>query len=316
MTGLREIAQGAKTILIAGHLRPDGDCVGAAAAAYLYLKKIYPEAQISAYVEKVPEVYRFLDLEHSIFVEKLPEGPVDLFLSLDSSTKDRLGEAERLFDTAGRTACIDHHVSNLGYARENFVEAGSSSACEVLYGLMEEELIDTRIAEAIYIGIIMDTGVFRYSNTSKKTMEIAGSLMEKGVPFWKYIDECFYQRTYTQTQLLGRTLLTSMRLMEGRVIVATVTRRMLEFYGAQTEDIEGIIDQLRVTKGVEVALLLQEIDDQQYKVSMRSNTFVDVSKIAVYFGGGGHVKAAGCTMRGSLHDVVNNITEHIEFQME
>jgi len=313
MTGLREIAQGAK---IAGHLRPDGDCVGAAAAAYLYLKKIYPEAQISAYVEKVPEVYRFLDPEHSIFVEKLPEGPVDLFLSLDSSTKDRLGEAERLFDTAGRTACIDHHVSNLGYARENFVEAGSSSACEVLYGLMEEELIDTRIAEAIYIGIIMDTGVFRYSNTSKKTMEIAGSLMEKGVPFWKYIDECFYQRTYTQTQLLGRTLLTSMRLMEGRVIVATVTRRMLEFYGAQTEDIEGIIDQLRVTKGVEVALLLQEIDDQQYKVSMRSNTFVDVSKIAVYFGGGGHVKAAGCTMRGSLHDVVNNITEHIEFQME
>lgn len=316
MTGLREIAQGAETILIAGHLRPDGDCVGAAVAAYLYLKKIYPEAHIDAYVEKVPEVYRFLDPEHTIFVSQLPDQPVDLFLSLDSSTKDRLGEAEYLFDTAARTACIDHHVSNLGYAMENFVEAGSSSTCEVLYGLMEEELIDLPIAEAIYIGIIMDTGVFRYSSTSKKTMEIAGSLMEKGVPFWKYIDECFYQRTYTQTQLLGRTLLTSMRLMEGRVIVATVTRRMLEFYGAQTEDIEGIIDQLRVTKGVEVALLLQEIDDQLYKVSMRSNTFVDVSRIAVYFGGGGHVKAAGCTMRGSLHDVVNNITEHIEFQME
>ena len=225
MTGLRKIAQGAKTILIAGHLRPDGDCVGAAAAAYLYLKKIYPEAQISAYVEKVPEVYRFLDPEHSIFVEKLPGEPVDLFLSLDSSTKDRLGEAERFFDTAARTACIDHHVSNLGYAMENYVEAGSSSTCEVLYGLMEEEFIDLPVAEAIYIGIIMDTGVFRYSNTSKKTMEIAGSLMEKGVPFWKYIDECFYQRTYTQTQLLGRTLLTSMRQMEGRVIVATVTRR-------------------------------------------------------------------------------------------
>ena len=90
---------------------------------------------------------------------------------------------------------------------------------------------------------------------------------------------------------------------------------MLEFYGAQTEDIEGIIDQLRVTKGVEVALLLHEIGDQEYKVSMRSNTTIDVSRIAVYFGGGGHVKAAGCTMRGSLHDVVNNIPEHSEFQM-
>lgn len=315
MTGLREIAQGAKTILIAGHLRPDGDCVGAAVAAYLYLKKIYPDARIGAYVEKVPEVYRFLDPEGSIFVKGLPEKPVDLFISLDSSTKDRLGEAESLFDTAGRTVCIDHHVSNLGYARDNFIESDSSSTCETLYGLMEESLIDEKIAEAVYIGIIMDTGVFRYSGTSKRTMEIAGNLMEKGVPFWKYIDECFYQRTYTQTQLLGRTLLTSMRLMEGRVIVATVTRRMLEFYGAQTEDIEGIIDQLRVTKGVEVALLLQEINDQEYKVSMRSNMTVDVSRIAVYFGGGGHKKAAGCTMRGSLHDVVNNITEHIEFQM-
>jgi phosphoesterase RecJ-like protein len=240
---------------------------------------------------------------------------VDLFLALDSSTTDRLGEAQDLFSQAGTTVCIDHHVSNLGYAEQNFVLPDASSTCEVLFGLLEEELIDEKIAEALYIGLIMDTGVFRYSCTSRKTMEIAGFLMEKGVPFWKYIDECFYQRTYTQTQLLGRTLLTSMRLMEGKVIVATVTRRSLDFYGAQTEDVEGIIDQLRLTKGVEVALLLQETDDQEYKVSMRSNSAVDVSKIAVYFGGGGHVKAAGCTMRGSVHDVVNNITEHIEFQM-
>lgn len=315
MTGLRELAQGAKTIFIAGHLRPDGDCVGAAVASYRYLKKLYPDAAIHAYVEKVPEVFDFLDPDHTIFVQELPEEPVDLFLVLDSSSKDRLGEAQAVFDTAKQTACVDHHVSNLGYAKDNFVKPGCSSACEVLYGLMEEELIDEKIAEALYIGIIMDTGVFRYSSTTQKTMEIAGSLMEKGIPFWKYIDECFYQRTYTQTQLLGRTLLTSMRLMDGKVIVATVTRRMLEFYGAQTEDIEGIIDQLRVTNGVEVALLLHEIGDQEYKVSMRSNTTIDVSRIAVYFGGGGHVKAAGCTMRGSLHDVVNNITEHIEFQM-
>ena len=186
---------------------------------------------------------------------------------------------------------------------------------DAILSLENDKKLEFEIARALYIGIIFDTGVFRYSNTSKKTMEIAGKLIETGIPFWKYIDECFLQRTYTQTQLLGRTLLTSMRLMDGKVIVATVIRRMLEFYGAQTEDIEGIIDQLRVTKGVEVALLLHEIGDQEYKVSMRSNTTIDVSRIAVYFGGGGHVKAAGCTMRGSLHDVVNNITEHIEFQM-
>lgn len=315
MTGLREIAQDAGSILIAGHIRPDGDCVGACVAAHLYLKRLYPEASIYSYVEKLPEIYRFLDPEDTIFVRELPGQPVDLFISLDSSTTDRLGAAEPLFSKAQNTVCIDHHVSNLGYAEKNFIVSGASSTCEVLYGFLEEELIDERIAEALYIGIIMDTGVFRYSCTSKRTMQIAGELMEKGIPFWKYIDECFYQRTYTQTQLLGRTLLTSMRLMEGKVIVATVTKRSLEFYGAETEDVEGIIDQLRLTKGVEVALLLQEIGDQEYKVSMRSNTEIDVSRIAVYFGGGGHVKAAGCTMRGSIHDVVNNITEHIEFQM-
>jgi phosphoesterase RecJ-like protein len=315
MTGLKEIAKDAKSILITGHLRPDGDCVGACVATYRYLKKLYPDTRIYTYVEKVPEVYRFLDPENNIFVRELPREAVDLFISLDSSTTDRLGEAEVLFSKAAKTVCIDHHVSNLGYAEENRIVPDASSTCEVLFGLLEEEQIDEKIAEALYIGIIMDTGVFRYSCTSRKTMEIAGILMEKGVPFWKYIDECFYQRTYTQTQLLGRTLLTSMRLMEGRVIVATVTRRSLDFYGAQTEDVEGIIDQLRITKGVEVALLLQETADQEYKVSMRSNNDIDVSKIAVYFGGGGHVKAAGCTMRGSVHDVVNNITEHIEFQM-
>lgn len=140
--------------------------------------------------------------------------------------------------------------------------------------------------------------------------------MEKGIPFWNYIDKCFYERTYTQAQLLGRTLLASMRVFDGKCIVATITRRMMEFYGAKTEDIEGIVDQLRITKGIEVAILLHETDEQCYKVSMRSNDYVDVGKVASYFNGGGHVKAAGCTMLGSIHDVINNLTEQLAFQMK
>ena len=147
-------------------------------------------------------------------------------------------------------------------------------------------------------------------------MEIAGTLMEKGIPFWDYIDKCFYERTYTQAQLLGRTLLASMRVFDGKCIVATITRRMMEFYGAKTEDIEGIVDQLRITKGIEVAILLHETDEQCYKVSMRSNDYVDVGKVASYFNGGGHVKAAGCTMLGSIRDVINNLTEQRALQMK
>ncbi len=316
MNELNQLAASAKTILIAGHLRPDGDCCGACIASYHYLHALYPEKQISVYLEKLPEVFEFMDKEHVIISTKLPKEPVDLFLSLDCSTPDRLGAAEPFFHKAVHTACIDHHISNKGYGGQNFIHAGASSTCEVLYDMMDPARIDHAIAEALYIGIIFDSGVFRYSNTSRHTLEIAGALVEKGIPFWKYIDECFYQRSYIQTQLLGRTLLTSMRLMEGKCIVATITRRMMEFYGAKTEDIEGIIDQLRVTKGVEVAILLHEIGEQQYKVSMRSNQYIDVSRIAVYFGGGGHVKAAGCTMRGSIHDVINNITELIDLQMQ
>lgn len=316
MNELRIITEETDRIMIAGHLRPDGDCVGACIAAYHYLHNIYPEKTIDVYLTNLPEKFRFMDPEAKIISDFVSSEKYDLFLALDSSSPDRLGEAEKAFYQAGKTMCVDHHVSNKGYAGLNFIDPEASSTCEVLYGLMADADINLKIAEALYIGIIFDSGVFRYSNTSKRTMEIAGRLMEKGIPFWNYIDKCFYQRTYTQTQLLGRTLLTSMRLMDGKCIVANITRRMMDFYGAKTEDVDGIIDQLRVTKGVEVAILLHEIGEQEYKVSMRSNDYVDVSRIAVYFGGGGHKKAAGFTMRGSIHDVVNNITEHIEMQFQ
>ncbi len=316
MSVLENIVKKSRHIMIAGHIRPDGDCVGACTAAYLYLKKKFPEKKFTVYLETLPEVFAFLDEENTIFSHELSGvAEPDLFLALDCGSPDRLGAAEAYFRQAEKTVCIDHHISNHAYAAENYIEPKASSTCEVLYGLMAEAEIDKEIARALYIGIIFDSGLFHHSNTSRRTMEIAGKLMETGIPFWDYIDKCFHERTYTQTQLLGRTLLGSMRVMDGKVIVAAITRRMMEFYGAKTEDIEGIIDQLRITKGVEVAILLHETGEQTYKVSMRSNEYVDVRKIAAYFGGGGHIRAAGCNMQGSVHDVFNNLTEHIEMQM-
>lgn len=328
----------AETVMIAGHVRPDGDCVGACVALQRYIKRNYPDKKVSVYIEKVPEVFEFLDENKEIFSNEVDDKQYDVFIALDCSSSDRLGDAQKAFYNAKSTICIDHHISNRCYAGVNVVNADASSTCEVLYELItdgekfsnslnkenirdviasleHDKRLEFEMARALYIGIIFDTGVFRYSNTSKRTMEIAGELIETGIPFWKYIDECFLQRTYTQTQLLGRTLLASMRVMDGKCIVATITRRMMEFYEAKTEDIEGIVDQLRITQGVEVAILLHEIGDQEYKVSLRSNDYIDVSRIASFFGGGGHVKAAGFTMRGSAHDVVNNITGHIESQM-
>lgn len=316
MSDLKELTREAESILIAGHRRPDGDCIGACVAAYRYLHAVYPQKQIDVFLENMPDNYSFLDEEQEIVSHELKAQDYDLVIALDSSTADCLGEAGKAFERAGRTLCIDHHISNIGYAKENVLDPKASSTCEVLYGLFEEGKIDFKIAEALYIGIMFDTGVFRHPNTSRKTMEIAGKLIDTGIPFSKYIDTCFVERTYIQAQLLGRTLLASMRVMDGKCIVASISRRTMEFYGAKPEDVEGIIEQLRVTRGVEVAILLQEIGEQLHKVSMRSNEYVDVSKVAVFFNGGGHVRAAGCTMSGSMHDVVNNLTEHIEPQIK
>lgn len=316
MIDLKNIASGAERILIAGHVRPDGDCVGACLAAGRYLHNIYPGKCLEIYLETLPEKFAFLGEGVQGVTHCVSDTPYDLCIVLDASDTDRLGEALPAFQNAGNTLVVDHHVSNQCYGKENVVLPDASSTCEVLYGMMDSEYVDRRVAEALYIGIVTDSGGFRYSNTSKRTMEIAGILMEKGIPFSEDMDRCFYERTYTQTQLLGRTLLASMRVMEGQCIVATITRRMMEFYGAKTEDIDGIIDQLRITKGVEVAILLHELGHQEYKVSMRSNRVVDVSRVASYFGGGGHVRAAGCTMRGSIYDVCNNLTEHIEMQLK
>lgn len=315
MIDLRSAACEAKRILIAGHVRPDGDCVGACIAIYRYLTNIYSDKDIAVYLETLPAKFAFLAEGETMVKHKVSAAAYDLCIAVDSSAMDRLGEAQTVFQTAKSTLVVDHHVSNKFYGENNVIKPDASSTCEVLYEMMEEKYIDKKVAEALYIGIVSDSGVFRYSNTSKKTMEIAGILMEKGIPFSEDIDKCYYERTYTQTQLLGRTLLTSMRLMDGKCIVATITRRMMEFYEAKTEDVDGIIDQLRITKGVEVAILLHELDHQEFKVSMRSNRLVDVSKIAAYFGGGGHVRAAGCTMRGTIYDVCNNLTEHIEMQL-
>lgn len=310
---------GKKKIAIAGHIRPDGDCVGSCTALYLYLtqnQRDFGIEQVDVYLEPFGNEFRVLTGTEDIKQVYEPTETYDLFISLDCGSLDRLGNAIQLFNTAKKTLNIDHHISNNHFAEVNHVVDDASSTCEVLFTLFEESRISKEIAECLYVGLIHDTGVFKHSNTSEQTLRIAGCLINKGIPFSKLIDETFYSKTYLQTQLLGRCLMESILILDGRVIVSSISRRMLDFYEASHADLDGIIDQLRVTKGTEVAVFIYEADFQEYKVSMRSNGKVNVSKIAVYFGGGGHIKAAGCTMRGTVHDVINNLTRHIDAQLK
>lgn len=313
---IASVLEGVKTVAIAGHVRPDGDCVGSCMGMYLYLKDNYPQLQVDVYLEEVREVFSFIkDIREA--KQEWQEGAVyDLFLAFDVSSRDRIGVASQVMDTAKKTVCVDHHVTNAGVAQKNYIVPDASSTCEVLYELLENEKISKEAAEALYTGIVHDTGVFQYSCTGTRTMEIAGKLMAKGIDFTSIIKDSFYTKTYAQNQIMGRTVLESIMLLDGKCIVGYLRQKDLKFYGVTPKDLDGIVNQLQNTQGVEAAIFLYETGVQEYKVSMRSNGIVDVAKISAYFGGGGHVKAAGCTMQGSVHDVVNSLTYDIERQLQ
>lgn len=315
MINILEECKNAKTIGISGHVRPDGDCVGSCMGLYLYLKKTMPDAQIDVFLEKPAEIFSCIEGVEQINTEFVSDKQYDVFFALDCE-KARLGEAEKFFDNAKKTINVDHHVSNPGSGSLNYIVSTASSASELVYDLLEKDKLDEAIAKAIYIGIIHDTGVFQYSNTAPKTLQVAAELIKYGFDFSKLIEETFYQKTYVQNQILGRALLESILFMDGHCIVSSVDKRTMDFYSVTSKDLDGIVNQLRNTTGVDCAVFMYEMGVLEYKVSLRSNEKVNVAKVAEYFGGGGHVRAAGCTMKGTFHDVINNLSLHIEEQLE
>ena len=305
----------AKKIAIGGHVRPDGDCVCSVMALYRYLQKELPEAKLDVYLEQPSEVFDCIWGIEDICSDFETEEVYDVFLALDCND-ERLGGALPIYQRAGRRINIDHHISNAGCGDLNIIEVDRSSTAELLYDLMDPEKVDEEIAKAIYIGIAHDTGVFRYSNTSPHTLEIAARLLAFGFDFSALIEHTFYEKTYVQTQIMGRAVLESIRFMNDRCIVSMVSRRMMDFYQVTSKDLDGIVNQLQAVSGVDCAIFMYEIGTLEYKVSMRSNGKVNVAQAAMKFGGGGHVRAAGCTMNGTYHDNINNLSREIAGQLK
>lgn len=316
MLKLDEMLKGVKRAGIAGHVRPDGDCTGSCLALYQYLCRYYPEVRTDVYLEEIPNSFHILTGADRICHELPEDTEYDVFFALDCGDIKRLGFAGTLFEQAGKTVCIDHHVSNLAFADENMIVPDASSTSELIYDLMEKEKITKEIAEALYLGIVHDTGVFQYSCTKPSTMEAGAELLRKGIDGPYIIEKTFFEKTYAQNQVLGKALLESIRLMDGQVIFSYITKKSMSFFGVGTKDLEGIVSQLRVTSGVEVAIFLYEVESGEFKVSLRSKEKVDVSKVAKYFGGGGHVRAAGLTFHGTVYDAVNNLVDQIALQLE
>ena len=304
-----------QTVAIAGHVRPDGDCVGSCLATYNYIKDNYPKIEVALYLQPIPNIFKFLSRADEIIHSCEEDKTYDLFIAQDCGDLKRLGDAAKYFETAKKTICVDHHVSNDNFADENYIFPYASSASELVFELIGEKSITKKIAECIYVGMVHDTGVFRYSCTSAKTMEIAGKLMEMGIDFSKIVDETFYTKTFEQNQILGKALLNSRLLLDGKMIASVITMEEMKRYHVLPKHLDGIVNQLRVTNAVEAAVFLYENEDGSYKVSTRSNGLVNVAELAVKFGGGGHERAAGFSMEGTPEDLIKKVAFEIEKQL-
>ena len=316
MNLLEEIGS-AKSVAIAGHIRPDGDCISSTLAVYNYLKNALGDAKITVFTQdNPPTIFSYLKGYDEMNLTYSPKEEYDVFIALDVSAVDRLGESEWFFDEAGKTICVDHHETNTGIADVNLIDPEASSTCEVLFPTMDRRYIDDDIAMCLFTGIVHDSGVFQYSNMSRKSFEIVGQLVEYDFDGPAIIKRTFYEKTYVQNQILGRALLESILFMDGRCIVSMVDRKMMDFYNVLPKHLEGIVNQLGNTRGVDVAIFMYEMGMQKYKVSMRSNGTVNVATVATVFGGGGHDRAAGVEMNGTYYDVINALSAEIAKQMK
>ncbi|MBR3787028.1 MAG: bifunctional oligoribonuclease/PAP phosphatase NrnA [Firmicutes bacterium] len=323
---LKELAgflKAAETILIFTHTNPDGDALGSAAALCRVLRKM---GKISWILmdEEVPEYISFMDTE---FVTRDKEclKDHDVSICVDCGEYSRFPALADKFDEGKLHLCVDHHATGDGFGDHYYIDPSEAATCQLIYKLIKEleavvaesgetagqvALIDRQVAESIYTGINTDTGSFQYSNTTADTHAIASDLMTYGVDHTAINVKLYQAIPMTKLKIQAAILQKAEFLFGGKVAVGYVTGQMLEEAGAVLDDAEGTIDMLRNIEGVEIAAFLKE-KGEAVKVSMRAKSYANVAEIVSVFGGGGHVKAAGCTLEMGMDEALDAIKKAI-----
>ncbi len=306
-----------KTVAIFGHVRPDGDCVGSTLGLYNYICDNYPTIRVKLFLERFPESYKILSRSNETYeIYDDNSNSVDLAFLVDAPSFERIGaNGQNCFKSARTTCNIDHHISNkLDLCTHNFVDAKASSACEVLYFLMDPDKISKDTAECLYLGIVHDTGAFKFSCTGQKTMIAIGDLLQKGIDFTRIINETYYTRTYIQTLVTGHVMQSCKLALDGKVVYSYLTPEDMDRYSVTPVELSNVIDTLREVSGTEVAIFLYPVNGE-YKISLRSNYVVDVNKVAGFFGGGGHVRAAGGSSKEGPEETILKLLKLIQEQL-
>lgn len=298
-------------IIILTHENPDGDAIGSSLAMKLALNKIGKQADV--YIPEFSKVFEFLPGANEII--KVPKTEnYDLVIGLDCANLKRLKGGERYFDLAKSRINIDHHGSNTMYADYNFVDPVSPACCQILIGLFDYFgiEIDIELGTCILAGIITDTGGFRHSGTNKETFEFTAWLLEKGVK----VSELYRKVLQTKTKAtfdLTKVVVDRMEFLEnGKIAFTYITLKDKEKANAQVGDHEGLVDIGIDIEGVEVSIFAREESENEYKYSLRSKEYVNVSDVCLMHNGGGHPRAAGCTINGELEQGKEKLISEIK----
>ena len=293
--------EASQTIGISGHTGPDGDAIGSSCALALALRSLGKDVYLlaepcTAVLHEIPG--------WETAGETAPA--CDLFFALDCGDAGRLGIARPVFEAASRRVCIDHHRSNSGFADLSYIDPEASSTSELVGDLLTEwGLPLTReVAAALYIGMLHDTGGFRHRCTHPSTLRLAARCMEAGIPFTEIQERQMYNQTYPQLKLLGLALEKAQLLCGGRLLWSAVTQEEMQEQGGDSKDLDRVVGTLKNVFGVRLALFFYEKAAGEVKASLRSDGTVDVSVLAQRRGGGGHIRAAGCTLRGTMEQAI------------
>lgn len=310
-----EYIKGSNDFVVTSHISPDGDNIGSTLAIYYALKILGKN------------VYYVLDDNAPLNLEFLVEGITKLssqefislnlddynLIALDCGDKSRVCVSEEIKNSAKKIICIDHHASNDSYGDLNYIDVNASSTSELVYNMLVRlnevdsiNIINENIATALYTGLVTDTGNFSYSSTHPSSFEMAKNLLLLGAKRDEIIQNVFQSNSYNYYKLLGEALNT-LDIVKEKIACISLTIDMLQRNEMSFNDVDGITNYTRDIKNVEVGIFLKQKKENEVKVSLRSKNYVNVSKIAQSFNGGGHIRAAGCT----IYDTVENAKEKI-----
>lgn len=306
----------AETVLVYPHVLLDGDSLGSSVALCCGLRKIGKDAYILI-EDEVPSYLKFLDKDYCISAPDTIISP-DISIALDCSDTGRFEKRQGSFKNGKITINVDHHITNHQFADLNYVDVKASSTGEIVFQLLQGMNIemDSEIVEALYVAIATDTGNFQYTNTTKNTHLIVAELFDIGINLEKISVELYQNIRVEQLNMTHEVLGTIEMFCHGMANIAIATQQMLRESGATMDETEGTIEMLRSIRGIEISCFLKEISENQVKVSFRSKSYGNVAEIAQKFHGGGHKKAAGCTLYKTILEVktlvMREICAHLE----